>query len=321
MGEFTPSKCYLWVTCRHRFRDSCGQELWTVQTESPVAKVWELYQGELSEVPLFDTSNIDDLSTISVSSNDNSLMAYFGDYKKNPYLIPSPGLREHLSDFSFWPNRDRLYNFFTSPYYRQHEAPKITAQNQSPDEDRKEDISTEVLSRDRNELNFEYDRDLELLKYYLGRLGKPQANLIEDKSRTDQSNLMCKIRTIIKGDKKFSNWLKLGSFIALSLTTYLFIRRRLAKKENKFKPSSEPRFFERNTSRESNTSFASSEFTSKFLQEFELEKCLGRGGFGIVFECRNRLDDCSYAVKRVAVSDDQAAIERVGLGIEYFNAL
>ncbi|TMS36818.1 hypothetical protein L596_003896 [Steinernema carpocapsae] len=52
-------------------------------------------------------------------------------------------------------------------------------------------------------------------------------------------------------------------------------------------------------------------FHSKFLQDFDPVKCLGRGGFGIVFECKNKLDECSYAVKRIAVSDNKAAKERV----------
>ncbi len=41
----------------------------------------------------------------------------------------------------------------------------------------------------------------------------------------------------------------------------------------------------------------------RFLEDFVPEKWLGRGGYGVVFNCRNRLDDRSYAVKRIAVSN------------------
>lgn len=41
----------------------------------------------------------------------------------------------------------------------------------------------------------------------------------------------------------------------------------------------------------------------RFLEDFVPEKCLGRGGYGVVFNCRNRLDDRNYAVKRIAVSN------------------
>ncbi|VDN17308.1 unnamed protein product [Gongylonema pulchrum] len=52
-------------------------------------------------------------------------------------------------------------------------------------------------------------------------------------------------------------------------------------------------------------------FVSKFFEDFIPEKWLGSGGYGVVFNCRNRLDDRSYAVKRVAVINSTTAIERV----------
>jgi len=32
-------------------------------------------------------------------------------------------------------------------------------------------------------------------------------------------------------------------------------------------------------------------YVSRYLEDFEAIQCLGRGGFGLVFEVRNRLDD------------------------------
>uniref|UniRef100_A0A914BVS1 PRKR-like endoplasmic reticulum kinase n=1 Tax=Acrobeloides nanus TaxID=290746 RepID=A0A914BVS1_9BILA len=290
---------------RIRASDNCGQDLWSVELESPIAKVWELYKGQVSEISLFDANTIDDISTIAFSPYDKTSMAFFGMFKKNPYLLPSPVLREHLTELSFWANRERLKNLFTTPYYRQYEVttPKITAgshleveaenQNENPDPNQSQDT--------------ELDADLEQLKYYLGLLGKPKQGLIEDKSHLDNSNLMCKIKTY----KNTYLW-KLGSLFTVSLMAYLFYRRRIINREKKKnKPSSELKLYTRNTSHDSTGSLGNSEFSSKFLQEFELQKCLGRGGFGIVFECRNKIDECDYAVKRVAVSDDEAAIERV----------
>jgi len=42
---------------------------------------------------------------------------------------------------------------------------------------------------------------------------------------------------------------------------------------------------------------------SRYLTDFHQEACLGRGGFGVVFRARNQLDDCVYAVKRIALND------------------
>ncbi|KAL3982575.1 Protein kinase domain family protein [Acanthocheilonema viteae] len=64
--------------------------------------------------------------------------------------------------------------------------------------------------------------------------------------------------------------------------------------------------------RSTTTSHSAQEsFSSKFLEDFVPEKWLGRGGYGVVFNCRNRLDDRSYAVKRIAVSNTTAAIDHV----------
>ena len=43
----------------------------------------------------------------------------------------------------------------------------------------------------------------------------------------------------------------------------------------------------------------SKEFVSRYLQDFEPVQCLGRGGFGVVFEAKNRIDESNYAVKRI----------------------
>ena len=40
-------------------------------------------------------------------------------------------------------------------------------------------------------------------------------------------------------------------------------------------------------------------------------QCLGRGGFGVVFETRNLLDDCHYAVKRIQLPNSQEARDKV----------
>ena len=55
----------------------------------------------------------------------------------------------------------------------------------------------------------------------------------------------------------------------------------------------------------------SPEYVSRYLADFEPIQCLGRGGFGVVFEVRNRLDDCHYAVKRIQLPNNQEAREKV----------
>jgi translation initiation factor 2-alpha kinase 3 len=52
-------------------------------------------------------------------------------------------------------------------------------------------------------------------------------------------------------------------------------------------------------------------FNSQYLREFEPIQCLGRGGFGVVFEARKKIDDRNYAVKRIALPSSEKSRDRV----------
>ncbi|KAG7271017.1 hypothetical protein CRUP_038468 [Coryphaenoides rupestris] len=55
----------------------------------------------------------------------------------------------------------------------------------------------------------------------------------------------------------------------------------------------------------------SSEYVSRYLTDFEPVQCLGRGGFGVVVEARNKVDDCNYAIKRIRLPNREVAREKV----------
>ncbi|XP_069488306.1 eukaryotic translation initiation factor 2-alpha kinase 3 isoform X2 [Ambystoma mexicanum] len=52
-------------------------------------------------------------------------------------------------------------------------------------------------------------------------------------------------------------------------------------------------------------------YVSRYLTDFESVQCLGRGGFGVVFEARNKVDDCNYAIKRISLPNRELAREKV----------
>lgn len=54
-----------------------------------------------------------------------------------------------------------------------------------------------------------------------------------------------------------------------------------------------------------------SEFSSRFLSDFEPGPCLGRGGFGVVFQSKNKLDDIEYAVKRITLPSSEKSRKKV----------
>ncbi|XP_023169545.2 eukaryotic translation initiation factor 2-alpha kinase isoform X2 [Drosophila hydei] len=52
-------------------------------------------------------------------------------------------------------------------------------------------------------------------------------------------------------------------------------------------------------------------FTSRFQSDFDLLQCLGRGGFGVVFEAKNKLDENHYAIKRITLPNKESSRQRV----------
>lgn len=62
---------------------------------------------------------------------------------------------------------------------------------------------------------------------------------------------------------------------------------------------------------ESNASETDGEFKSRFQTDFDMLQCLGKGGFGVVFEVKNKLDDCKYAIKRIVLPKNNQSRERV----------
>lgn len=53
------------------------------------------------------------------------------------------------------------------------------------------------------------------------------------------------------------------------------------------------------------------DYVSRYLTDFEPVVCLGKGGFGVVFEAKNKIDDCHYAIKRILLPRKQESRERV----------
>ncbi|KAK8379865.1 hypothetical protein O3P69_019694 [Scylla paramamosain] len=55
----------------------------------------------------------------------------------------------------------------------------------------------------------------------------------------------------------------------------------------------------------------STEYTSRYLTDFEPVQRLARGGLGVVCQVRNKLDENEYAVKRINLPTNKSSAERV----------
>lgn len=65
------------------------------------------------------------------------------------------------------------------------------------------------------------------------------------------------------------------------------------------------------TRRSISESTSNDNFVSRFQGDFDMVQCLGKGGFGVVYEVKNKLDDCKYAIKRIVLPNRQESRDRV----------
>uniref|UniRef100_A0A0K2V880 non-specific serine/threonine protein kinase n=1 Tax=Lepeophtheirus salmonis TaxID=72036 RepID=A0A0K2V880_LEPSM len=65
----------------------------------------------------------------------------------------------------------------------------------------------------------------------------------------------------------------------------------------------------------------SQEYVSRFESDYIPLQSLGRGGFGIVFECKNKIDDTHYAVKRIRLPRSEHSKKKVMREVKFLAKL
>lgn len=132
-------------------------------------------------------------------------------------------------------------------------------------------------------------------------------------------------RTMPFHDLQFVNFLFRKEILVISLTTALILNvmlsRRLSNErevviverhvEIKVPIIADPPDEENLTRRSISESTSNDNFVSRYQGDFDLVQCLGKGGFGVVFEVKNKLDDCKYAIKRIVLPNRQESRDRV----------
>ncbi|XP_013923736.1 PREDICTED: eukaryotic translation initiation factor 2-alpha kinase 3 isoform X3 [Thamnophis sirtalis] len=112
-------------------------------------------------------------------------------------------------------------------------------------------------------------------------------------------------------------WKEIASTILFCIMATTFIVRRLFHPDahNRQRKESETQCQTDNkneqTKDNSRDDLKNSGYVSRYLTDFEPVQCLGRGGFGVVFEARNKVDDCNYAIKRIRLPNRELAREKV----------
>ncbi|KAM4053625.1 eukaryotic translation initiation factor 2-alpha kinase 3 isoform 2-T2 [Anomaloglossus baeobatrachus] len=115
-------------------------------------------------------------------------------------------------------------------------------------------------------------------------------------------------------------WKEIIGTILLCITATTYIVRRLfqptigarKRKESETQCQTDTKYEpESGDPGESRSEYSGCGYVSRYLTDFEPIRCLGRGGFGVVFEARNKVDDCNYAIKRIRLPNRKLAREKV----------
>lgn len=123
-----------------------------------------------------------------------------------------------------------------------------------------------------------------------------------------------------------SLWYWWKEIIVIALTTALIVNLALSPKirrEREFvviekhipvptaNEATEESFTSSRSAKRSISESSGDNFVSRFTTDFDFIQCLGKGGFGVVFEAKNKLDDCNYAVKRIILPNKKESRDRV----------
>ena len=60
---------------------------------------------------------------------------------------------------------------------------------------------------------------------------------------------------------------------------------------------------------------------SRYIVDFQHLECLGKGGFGVVFKAKKKIDDCEYAIKRIYLPRCEDAKEKMMREVKALAAL
>uniref|UniRef100_A0A8I3WUL3 PRKR-like endoplasmic reticulum kinase n=1 Tax=Callithrix jacchus TaxID=9483 RepID=A0A8I3WUL3_CALJA len=315
------------------FSKKGGHLKWEYQFCTPIASAWLVKDGKVIPISLFDdtsyTSNDDvledeeDIVEAARGATENSV--YLGMYRGQLYLQSSVRISEKFPTspkaLESVSNENAIIPLPTIKWKPLIHSPSRTPVLVGSDEFDKclsndkfshEEYSNGALSI----LQYPYDNGY-YLPYYKRERNKRSTQITV--RFLDNPNYNKNIRK--KDPVLLLHWWKeIVATILFCIIATTFIVRRLfhphphrQRKESETQCQTENKYD--SVSGEANDSswndIKNSGYISRYLTDFEPIQCLGRGGFGVVFEAKNKVDDCNYAIKRIRLPNRELAREKV----------
>ncbi|XP_024126758.1 eukaryotic translation initiation factor 2-alpha kinase 3 [Oryzias melastigma] len=314
------------------FTEPNEQLVWEHQFCTPIASAWLVGGGKVTPISLFDDTGYSSQSETedeededpSKSRGSGESSVYLGMFQGQLYLQSSVRITEKFSAKAIGSEKDNIIHVPVVKWKPLIHSPSRTPALVGSDEFDK-CLSNDKYSHDEysngalSVLQYPYDngyyfpyskRYREKRDSAISLIGGNEASS-ENRRRKDPVLLL--------------PWWKeiLGTIIfCIATTTYIvrkffhppapvaYVRQR---KESETQCQTDCKFdLEVVESREAVTmEIRSTEYVSRYLTDFEPMQCLGRGGFGVVFEARNKVDDCNYAIKRIRLPNRELAREKV----------
>uniref|UniRef100_A0A673YDH1 PRKR-like endoplasmic reticulum kinase n=2 Tax=Salmo trutta TaxID=8032 RepID=A0A673YDH1_SALTR len=309
-----------------------GKLVWEQQFCTPIASAWLVGGGKVTAISLFDDTPYssrpdaeeqqeeDDEDIMEAARGATESSVYLGMYQGQLYLQSSVKISEKFPSKALngpGPDPDNIPTIRWKPLiHSPSRTPVLVGSDEfdkclNNDKFSHEEYSNGALSV----LQYPYDNGyyFPYSKRYRGRRGVAEVSLLKDGGAAVE-------RRRRKDPVLLLPWWKeiLGTMVfCIAATTYIV---------RKFFHPTAPQRKESETQCQTDSKYdlevaepkeavvmeiRPSEYVSRYLTDFEPVQCLGRGGFGVVFEARNQVDDCNYAIKRIRLPNRELAREKV----------
>lgn len=310
------------------------QLLWSHELESCIANAWTIHNGVVTQVDLFQPV------TLGLTSENEPQMTpffadhaypmlYIGTHKNQLYVQPSPNTQSDVSQAAWAAHRGHA-----NPQDGSLIAPRVrwrpyayTSVSRTP-----------LIVAGKNEENLQAsdggDRRSEVTAwnqypfdsgYYLLHQLSPMHTMNQNERQPFESNESEDVGLEILFSVSVWTWWReiFATSVLLAIGMQIFFhfvlkprrRRRFeaAEKEVNKGEEKEEEQWDVMASPEpvTNVESPAHEYRSRYLTDFEHMECLGKGGFGIVFRAKNKVDENRYAVKRITLPNREEARDKV----------
>lgn len=275
---------------------------WNLGLESPIVNMWHLQNNELIKINIFDPE-INNYSSFANKNDYKHPYLYIGSYKNNFYIQSStPEYSSNLREISY---EENVHNQEIIPLQQ------MSSNDSSYGTEKIE--STLPLERDPAKNSERYL----VFQYKTKQKQCSLSEKVETPDKNDEDNVIIEIvYTSLSYYWKEILCLCL-IFSAAINTLFCLIKKYIYKASMKNRiiiessPESDlPQSEEVRERTESTNSMPENEtdngddtprYQSRYLEDFDQISLIGKGGFGLVFEAKHKIDESHYAIKRISM--------------------